>query len=142
MPLEFRTAQIKRDMAMFEKHLESEIKKIEELTHPHSVKSLIKKQKQIEKLALFFKKYFGKNKSPVAKRKFLEMLSIITSMGKQLQSARKNNENLAQKMKAHQQAMDVMLKLHKTIVIGASEAHGKVIRKLARELKKKGKKLQ
>ena len=43
-------------------------------------------------------------------------------------------------MKAHQKAMTQMLNLHKAIVIGASEAHRKVIRKLAKELKEQGKK--
>lgn len=142
VPSEFKTSSIKKDMTGFEEHLEAEIKKIEGLAHPHSVKELIRKQKKVNKLGKYFTKYFSKHKAPAAQRKFKLMLKIIQSMGKELHEAKSHNKQLVKKMKAHQVSLNAMLKIHKAIVISASEAHGKVIRKLTKELKSEGKALK
>ena len=144
VPQIFKTSNVKKDMVQFQSQLEGEIQKMVNVSHPRNIDTLVQKQSEIEKMVKIVQNKV-KGETETSKKANLELLKNlmkeVKELGVEIKKTKDDAQNVEKSMKEHNVVLEDMLKLHQAIVVGASEAHSKVIRKLAKELKQDTKKL-
>lgn len=136
VPSAFSTKSIKKDYQQFHEDLEKEVGKIEGLVQPQYSQSLVDLQIKLkEKLSELKKNQQGG--AQTQESAILSSLdSIAENLGSEIEKAKIQSQKSQSEMKLHQSTMENLLKLHKTIILSASEAQTKALLELRKELKK------